>query len=138
MPGPGVEWSCMKLWESTSSTSRPAKVTSLPLHCPQKASIQAPAKMAEWKPRSHMSRRSIDINPRDIMEKLSRNQSVCHLIGGQFLLSLRVGQQSHFFRLSYHLMTIKTFLPLIQLIRSHPGIFWCFLKYDLLVLDSTS
>ena len=63
MPGPGVEWSCMKLWESTSSTSRPAKVTSLPLHCPQKASIQAPAKMAEWKPRSHTSRRSIDINP---------------------------------------------------------------------------
>ena len=60
MPGPGVEWSCMKLWESTS---RPAKVTSLPLDCPQKASIQAPAKMVEWKLRSHMSRRSIDINP---------------------------------------------------------------------------
>ena len=30
--------------------------------------------------------------PGDIMEKLSRNQSVCHLIGGQFLLSLRVGR----------------------------------------------
>ena len=38
-------------------------MTSLPLDCPQKASIQAPAKMVEWKLRSHMSRRSIDINP---------------------------------------------------------------------------
>ena len=96
---PRVEWSCMKLWESNM---RQRKWLPLPLQCPQKASMQKPKQNSQQREISSAAGVGQAIFAYFWFPAggLSGNQSVCHLIGGQFLLPLWVGHS--FFRRCHH------------------------------------